>query len=82
MLDLRRDAAADRRSNSDDKLVYGGDVYGVASNSSNESSVNWNTARIRHEGRLGHYGGGAEQQLSSTPNRARSADVVFDPVSA
>jgi fibronectin type 3 domain-containing protein len=31
-------------SNTDDKSVYGGDVYGVASNSWNESSVNWNTA--------------------------------------
>jgi hypothetical protein len=31
-------------SNTDDKSVYGGDVYGVASNSWNESTVNWNTA--------------------------------------
>jgi fibronectin type 3 domain-containing protein len=31
-------------SNTDDKSVYGGDVYGAASNSWNESSVNWNTA--------------------------------------
>jgi hypothetical protein len=31
-------------SNTDDKSVYGGDVYGVASNSWSESSVNWNTA--------------------------------------
>ncbi len=30
-------------SNTDDKSVYGGDVYGVA-NSWSESSVNWNTA--------------------------------------
>ena len=31
-------------SNIDDKSVYGGDVYSVASNSWSESSVNWNTA--------------------------------------
>jgi hypothetical protein len=31
-------------SNTNDKSVYGGDVYGVASNSWSESSVNWNTA--------------------------------------